>query len=167
MLAKAKRSFYQQCSTCAYLKNSNKCTEFFHDLVKRNNKHNTIVVIVKRLGEHTTSLNEVVVKFEDHFQELMGIAVQCKGLTGREFQFGQILNAKQQLDLARDITPEEIRKALLDVGNDSTWTEWIRCKILQSGMGYSWTGSVGCYDRILRLRMTPKEMESYVTGDDS
>lgn len=62
-LAEAERSFYQQKPKCAYLRQSDRCNKFFHDLVKRNNKRNTLVTITRASGEQTTSLREIADEF--------------------------------------------------------------------------------------------------------
>lgn len=87
-------------------------------MVKRN-KHNTIVALVRRSGEHTTSLAQVAEEFVSNFQELLGTMTLCNALPVR-LKFGPVFTDEQQLDLAHDVTFEEIRKALLDIGNDKT-----------------------------------------------
>lgn len=42
-------------------------TQFFHNLVKRNNKRNEIVAIQKSTGEIIASWNEVTAEFVEHF----------------------------------------------------------------------------------------------------
>lgn len=87
-------------------------------MVKRN-KHNTIVALVRRSGEHTTSLAQVAEESVSNFQELLGTMTLCNALPVR-LKFGPVFTDEQQLDLAHDVTFEEIRKALLDIGNDKT-----------------------------------------------
>lgn len=48
----------------------------------------------------------------------MGPVVPCKKLDSHLIQIGQILIAKQKLDLAREISTNEIWQALLDISND-------------------------------------------------
>lgn len=47
ILVEAEKSFYQQRVKSVYLKNSDRNTKFFHDLVKRNNKRNAIITLTK------------------------------------------------------------------------------------------------------------------------
>lgn len=54
--------------------------KFFHDLVKRNNKPNAIVVITKASGEQTTSVQEVAAEFISYFQNLMWTITCCSDL---------------------------------------------------------------------------------------
>ncbi|XP_074560786.1 uncharacterized protein LOC141816966 [Curcuma longa] len=65
LLAEAERQFYQQRAKNTYLRSSDKCTKFFHDVVKRNNKRNAIIMLKKRDGEQTTSIFEVAEEFVD------------------------------------------------------------------------------------------------------
>lgn len=96
-------------------KGSDRCTRFFHDLVKRNNKRNSIVAITKRSGEHTTSLSEA--EFVDYFQSLLGQPVQCSPLDST-LLMGQQLTDGQRQELINVVTAEEIRAALFDIGSD-------------------------------------------------
>ncbi|XP_042401070.1 uncharacterized protein LOC121991112 [Zingiber officinale] len=59
LLMEAERQFYQQRAKNVYLRSSDKCTKFCHDVVKRNNKRNAIIMLKKRDREQTTSLGEV------------------------------------------------------------------------------------------------------------
>lgn len=79
MLAEAESHFPATCEMCIS-QISDRCTKFFHDMIKRNNKRNTIVAIVKRPGEHTTSLSEVATEFEEYLQELLGTTMLCREL---------------------------------------------------------------------------------------
>lgn len=77
MLAEAERSYFQKRAKCAYLTQSDRCSKFFHNLIKRNNKRNTIVAIPKGTGENTTSVQKVTAEFVFHFCNLMGAAAEC------------------------------------------------------------------------------------------
>lgn len=52
MLAEAERIFYQLQAKGVFLRNSDRCIRFFHDLVKRTNKRNAIIFITKQSEEH-------------------------------------------------------------------------------------------------------------------
>lgn len=78
------------------------------------------MVLLKRSREHATSLAQVVEEFVSHFQELLGATMSCKELASQAAQSGPVLDIEQQLDLACDVTSEEIQKALPNIGNDKT-----------------------------------------------
>ncbi|XP_042437084.1 uncharacterized protein LOC122023053 [Zingiber officinale] len=77
LLMEAERQFFQQRAKNVYLRNSDKCTKFFHDVVKRNNKRNAIIMLKKRDEEQTTSLGEVAEEFIDYFHGLLGQKEVC------------------------------------------------------------------------------------------
>ena len=52
----AERHLFYQHVKCAFLKGSDKCTKFFHDLVKMNSKRNFIPGLYKEDGSVTNSL---------------------------------------------------------------------------------------------------------------
>lgn len=137
-LAEAERPFYQQRAKCEHLKQSDRCKKFFHDLVKRNNKRNTLIAITKSSGEHTTSLQEVAAEFAGHFEHLLGTAVPCTALDSGYATDGPVLTESQQQQLIAPITEEEIRKALFSIGNNrALLAGCIWSQLLQSRLDYS------------------------------
>lgn len=74
-LAEAEQMFYSYRAKCAYLRNVDRNTKFFHDLVKRNNRQNTIVALQCESGESTTSLQEVASDFVAQFRQLLGTSI--------------------------------------------------------------------------------------------
>lgn len=117
-LVEVERCFYQQQAKCAYLKQSDRCNKFFHDLVKRNNKRNSVMAITKAFGEQTTSTREVEEEFVSHFEKLMGKAKTCPPVNATAPIAGPMLTAIQQQLLVAPITNEKIWTALFDIGND-------------------------------------------------
>lgn len=86
--------------------------------VKRNNKCRTIVAITEASGESTTSLPKVAMEFIEHFHNLLETTAQCDELDISTLQSGPCLTDAQQQELVRQIASEEIRDALMDIGND-------------------------------------------------
>lgn len=70
-LCEVERSFYFQKAKCGYLNNSDKCTKFFHSMVKRNAKRNFIATIRKGDGTFTISLEVVADEFVLLFSSLL------------------------------------------------------------------------------------------------
>lgn len=71
-LAEAERSFLSQQAKCNFLKNSDRCTKFFHAIVKRNCKRNHIAALCKEDGTSTSSNAEIVHEFLCYYQQLLG-----------------------------------------------------------------------------------------------
>lgn len=67
-VCEAKMSFYYQKAKCEYLKNSDKCTKFFHSMVKRN----FITTVHKGDGLCNFSLEEVADEFMQFYSDLLG-----------------------------------------------------------------------------------------------
>ncbi|KAI3463915.1 hypothetical protein Pfo_020578 [Paulownia fortunei] len=68
---------FQQQAKCSYLKNSDRCTKFFHDLVKNNVKRNHISMILKDDNTLTSSQQEVATEFLEFFGKLLGTREEC------------------------------------------------------------------------------------------
>lgn len=47
-----------------------RCSKFFHDLIKRNNKRNLILAITKRDGVVTSCKDEIAAEFVGYFKRL-------------------------------------------------------------------------------------------------
>lgn len=71
-VCEAKMSFYYQKAKCEYLKNSDKCTKFFHSMVKRNAKRNFITTVHKGDGLCNFSLEEVADEFMQFYSDALG-----------------------------------------------------------------------------------------------
>lgn len=62
-------------------------------MIKQNNKHHTIVALMKESREHTTSVQEVSFEFVSYFQSFMGIVVPCTNLDSNTINLRPILTA--------------------------------------------------------------------------
>lgn len=77
-ICEAERSFYHQRAKCDYLKKSDKCTKFFHSMVRRNAKRNFIVTCKKEDGSLTNSQEEVASEFVGFYHRLLGTDFTCE-----------------------------------------------------------------------------------------
>lgn len=71
-LAEAEQNFFSQRAKCNFLKKYDRCTKFFHAIVKRNCKCNHIVALSKEDRTSTGSNAEVVHEFVSYFKQLLG-----------------------------------------------------------------------------------------------
>lgn len=117
LLAEVEKTFYQQRAKSVYLKNSNRSTKFFHDLVKRNNKRGAIITLTKQSGEQTSSLEEVANEFVVYYQGLLGASEPCIPLDSSNMG-GRRLSEGQMKELIMPVADEEIRLALFDIRKD-------------------------------------------------
>lgn len=72
LLSEAERLFYQQKAKCNFIQNGDRCTKFFHYLVKRNTKRKQLLSINKPDGEMTWSQKEIADGFVTYFTKLLG-----------------------------------------------------------------------------------------------
>jgi len=70
MLRKAKTMKIAQLITNKYLLQADKCSKFFHALIKRNRHHHFIAAIRLDNGQLTSSQPEIAQAFVSHFKEL-------------------------------------------------------------------------------------------------
>ncbi|GFZ02105.1 hypothetical protein Acr_15g0007140 [Actinidia rufa] len=76
-LAEADLSFCSQLAKVKYLKNCDKGTKFFHDLIKSNKVRNQIVSLIVEDGVATTSPQQVSTLFVEYYKNLLGTRKEC------------------------------------------------------------------------------------------
>ncbi|GFY87986.1 hypothetical protein Acr_05g0016250 [Actinidia rufa] len=115
-LTKAELSFCTQLAKAKFLKNADKGTKFFHDLIKSNRSKNHIASILLEDGSRTTSSNQVNEDFVQYYKGLLGSKENCSSLNKEIVLKGKLLGAEQADSLLREVTDEEIKSALFDIG---------------------------------------------------
>lgn len=112
LLSNAERSFLQQKAKCDFLLHSDKCSKFFHSLIKKNAKRNFIAAIKMPDGSISTSMEQVAEAFVKHFKALLGSYVPIQLIDGEVVRHGPVIGETNRLLLTRDILDEEIKNAL-------------------------------------------------------
>lgn len=74
-LLQAKHLYLAQKTKCNFLKHGDKCTKFFHDLIKRNTRKNEILAINDDLGNSITQERFIVDEFIGYYKNLLGTSV--------------------------------------------------------------------------------------------
>ncbi|VFQ94486.1 unnamed protein product, partial [Cuscuta campestris] len=117
-LLDAELAFYQQKAKCDFLMNSDRCTSYFHSIVKKNRRKNTVGFLVREDGSKTTSKNEVASIFVDYFTTLFGTTSLVEPFELEILTAGTRVPSSAQSTLLASVTPEEVREAVFDIGND-------------------------------------------------
>ncbi|GFZ08668.1 hypothetical protein Acr_20g0004760 [Actinidia rufa] len=117
-LAEAELSFCSQLAQAKYLKNSDKGTKFFHNLIKSNRAKNFIASITLEDGSRSTSNNQVSNAFVQYYMGLLGTKGDCIKLDRDIVLKGNILKAEQASNLIKAVSEEEIKSALFSIGED-------------------------------------------------
>ncbi|VFQ95756.1 unnamed protein product [Cuscuta campestris] len=117
-LLDAELAFYQQNAKCDFLMNSDRCTSYFHSIVKKNRRKNTVGFLVREDGSKTTSKDEVANIFVDFFTTLFGTTSPVEPIELEILTTGTRVPSSAQSSLLASVTPEEVREAVFDIGND-------------------------------------------------
>lgn len=107
-----------QKARCQYLKNSDRCTKFFHDLIKRNNKRNARIAIDLDDGSCTMDGNIIVNEFVNHYKKLLGARVDREPLNDSWLRDGNMVSMYQTEKLTEPLSVYEIKVALWDIDNE-------------------------------------------------
>ncbi|VFQ97347.1 unnamed protein product [Cuscuta campestris] len=95
-----------------------KCTSYFHSIVKKNRRKNIVGFLVTEDGSKTTSKNEVANIFVDYFTTLFGTTSSVEPIELEILTAGTRVPSSAQSSLLASVTPEEVREAVFDIGND-------------------------------------------------
>ena len=117
-LAEVDLSFCSQLAKAKYLKNSDKGTKFFHDLIKSSKAKNQIISLIKADGVATTSHHQVISLFVDYYKNLLGIKAECPRMEREVLAEGSLVHEDQSLLLTRPVLDEEIKTTLFGIGDD-------------------------------------------------
>ncbi|GFZ09181.1 hypothetical protein Acr_20g0009890 [Actinidia rufa] len=103
-----------------YLKNCDKGTKFFHDLIKNNRARSQIVEFTKEDGASTISIQQVRSLSVEFYKNLLGVKIDCSRLDREVFVEGKIVDEKHVLSLIQPVSDEEVKSALFSIGDDKT-----------------------------------------------
>ena len=118
LLSEAERLFYQQKAKCNFIKNGDRCTKFFHDLVKRNTKRKQLLSIKKPDGEMTWSQKEIADGFVTYFTKLLG--AEREQIDLGVIAAGPTLTHQQAVLISKEVDMEEVRNAIFSIGDDKS-----------------------------------------------
>ncbi|VFQ90806.1 unnamed protein product [Cuscuta campestris] len=113
-LLDAELAFYQQKAKCDFLMNSGRCTSYFHSIVKKNRRKNTVGFLVREDGSKTTSKDEVANIFVDYFTTLFGTTSSVESIELEILAAGTRIPSSAQATLLASVTPEEVLMDALD-----------------------------------------------------
>ena len=117
-LAEAERSFCSQLAKAQYLKNSDKGTKFFHNLIKCQRAKSHISSISLEDGNRSSSYHQVSEAFVNYYTKLLGSKETCTILNRDIVSKGKCLDPVQATSLIQPVTAEDIKNALFSIGED-------------------------------------------------
>ena len=105
---------------CNFLKDSDRCSKFFHSMVKRRAKRNFIASVYKEDGLPTCSGQEVEDEFVRYFKGLLGSQGACQAINPEIIRSGQCISREQARALISPVSSCEIKDALFCIGDDKS-----------------------------------------------
>ncbi|GFZ21774.1 hypothetical protein Acr_29g0009360 [Actinidia rufa] len=117
-LANAEMSFCSQLAKAKFLKNSDKGTKFFHNLIKSQCAKSHISSISLEDGTRSSSHSQVSEAFVKYYTELLGSKGVCTRLNKDIVSKGRCLDHDQAASLIQAVTEEDIKNALFSIGED-------------------------------------------------
>ncbi|GFY92846.1 hypothetical protein Acr_08g0012420 [Actinidia rufa] len=117
-LANAEMSFCSQLAKAKFLKNSDKGTKFFHNLIKSQCAKSHISSISLEDGTRSSSHLQVSEAFVKYYTELLGSKGVCTRLNKDIVSKGRCLDHDQAASLIQAVTEEDIKNALFSIGED-------------------------------------------------
>ncbi|VFQ97173.1 unnamed protein product [Cuscuta campestris] len=116
----AERSFYLQKVKCKFINEGDKCSKFFHSLMKKQTALNSIPFVITSQGTTTTSLEPIVDEFIGHFSTIFGQTVPTSPIDWDVFKEGPLVQDFEAKNLNRKVDMLEVKEALFSIGNDKS-----------------------------------------------
>ncbi|KZV47065.1 hypothetical protein F511_11971 [Dorcoceras hygrometricum] len=106
-----------QKAKCTYLNNSDRCTKFFHDLIKRNFRRNKIVALTDRDGSLCTTQEDISFEFVSHYRGFLGASIDRCNLNIDWIRCGPSISTAHHTSLAAMVTIEEVKTVVFGIDN--------------------------------------------------
>ncbi|KAL2253455.1 UNVERIFIED_CONTAM: Retrovirus-related Pol polyprotein from type-2 retrotransposable element R2DM [Sesamum indicum] len=117
-LAEAARHFFYQKAKIHHLKEGDRNTKFFHDMVKRNVSRNSIGAITRADGTVITAAEDIAQEFVDYYTSLLGTEAHTLPVDDGVFEWGPLLTPEHTMELCRAVTPLEVKDAIFHISDN-------------------------------------------------
>lgn len=119
-LMEAERLFFAQKVKNHFVQLGDRCSKFFHGLIKRNNKRNSILALTKNDGMVTSNGEEIASEFVNYYLNLLGTTTPRNKLNTERLHMGKVVDTDQKQALSAHISPAEGKAALDDIEDDKS-----------------------------------------------
>lgn len=116
----AEKAFYQQKTKLKFNLQSDRCSKFYHSLVKGKQGHNFIAGLTLEDGTTTTSTEQVVEEFLKFYKDLLGKKHDRLSIRQEVIEQGPRVTLEQASNLTAPIGDIEIHEAIFGVGEDKS-----------------------------------------------
>ncbi|XP_020243149.1 uncharacterized protein LOC109821370 [Asparagus officinalis] len=117
-LLECELSFYQQKARIKWNLKGDRCTRFFHSVIKSNRHQNRIMILYNNNGDRITEGDEIAMELVSYYKSLFGASVTTIDPDIDIIHKGPCLNDLQARELSKPVTKEEIRSAIFSMPDD-------------------------------------------------
>jgi hypothetical protein len=114
-LKSAEKMFFSQKLKCAFFKECDKGSRFFHSLMNQRHRRRHIPAIVRSDGMLTTSAEEVGREFVLYYKELLGTSKYTIPLRAEVVQSGDCINVDSHAYLLAPVSADDIKQVLFSM----------------------------------------------------
>ncbi|XP_020259065.1 uncharacterized protein LOC109835503 [Asparagus officinalis] len=97
-----------------------RCTSYFHSIIKANRHQNRILVLKNSLGERITEGGEIANELISYFKNLLGTAETALPPDLKIIKKGPCLNENQVSSLSLPVTKDEIKRAVFSMADNKS-----------------------------------------------
>ncbi|XP_020258480.1 uncharacterized protein LOC109834874 [Asparagus officinalis] len=117
-LLECELSFYQQKARINWNLQGDRCTNFFHSIVKNNRHKNRVMVLYNNNGERIIKGDKIVQELISYYKSLLGSSISTDPPVIDIIKNVPCLNDLQARNLTKPVTKDEIRNAIFYMPDD-------------------------------------------------
>ncbi|RAL42508.1 hypothetical protein DM860_011126 [Cuscuta australis] len=114
----SERAFFQQKIKTQLILEGDKCTKYFHAMMRKQHGSNSIPFLTTEGGGVTSSLKEIADLFVGYYTNLFGPSPNVMPIDWNVFQEGKTINPMEAMNLSRNVQFGEVQTALFSIGDD-------------------------------------------------
>ncbi|XP_020258809.1 uncharacterized protein LOC109835235 [Asparagus officinalis] len=119
-LLQCELSFFQQKSRIHWSIKGDRCTSYFHSIIKANRHQNRILVLTNSMGERITEGGEIANELVSYFKNLMGTASATSPPEIRIIKNGPCLSENHIKNISSPVTKDEIKRVVFSMADNKS-----------------------------------------------
>lgn len=119
-LLEAERRFFQEKIRNRHLLQANKCSKYFHSLIRMKSASTFVVALKKLDGSITFNQEGVIIEFQCYFKSLIGSNLATSPIQANFFEAGNNLSTLDCTIVTEPINDILIKEALFNIGEEKT-----------------------------------------------
>ncbi|XP_020254858.1 uncharacterized protein LOC109831820 [Asparagus officinalis] len=111
-------SFYKQKANIRWDLYGDKCSQFFHSIMKAKRHHNRVLSLHTENGERITDMADIATEFTEYYKRLLGVATHTSTPDPGVISSGPILSPAQSNSLVLPVSRKEIKNAVFFMSSE-------------------------------------------------